>query len=155
LSSYFTDPEVSKSIFSDPVIAKTLTDEYNQIKEDRETLRNSIFKMTNEDTIHMPINLHRIISNAKRMFEISSRTKTDLKPTDVITKLAETLNNLCVIPGVANSKEKLLIDANHDSTLLTRIYCKSILNSKNVILNERLNSKSLDWILGEVKSKFE
>ena len=47
------------------------------------------------------------------------------------------------------------MDANSDSTLLTRIYLKSILNSKNVILNERLNSQALDWILGEVKSKFE
>jgi hypothetical protein len=31
-------------------------------------------------------------------------------------------------------------DANDDSTLLLKVYIKSILNSKNVILNERLNS---------------
>lgn len=49
----------------------------------------------------------------------------------------------------------MLREANQDSTLLTRIYIKSILNSKNVIMNERLNSQSLDWILGEIKSKFE
>ena len=55
--------------------------------------------MTNEDTIHMPINLHRIIHNAKRMFDISNRSKTDLKPTDVITKLRDTLGKLCVVPS--------------------------------------------------------
>ena len=49
----------------------------------------------------------------------------------------------------------MLMDANQDATLLTRIYIKSILNSKNVILNERLNSKAFDYILGEIKSKFE
>lgn len=139
-------------MFTDPVIAKALQDEYTEIKQDREQLRNSIFKMTNEDTIHMPINLHRIIHNAKRMFEISNRSKTDLKPTDVITKLRDTLTNLCVVP---NQNSPLLIEANQDATLLTRIYLKSILNSKNVILNERLNSKAFDFILGEIKSKFE
>jgi hypothetical protein len=48
-----------------------------------------------------------------------------------------------------------MMDANSDATMLSRIYIKSILNSKNVILNQRLNSQSLDWILGEIKSKFE
>ena len=47
------------------------------------------------------------------------------------------------------------MEANSDATMLSRIYIKSILNSKNVILNQRLNSQSLDWILGEIKSKFE
>lgn len=39
--------------------------------------------------------------------------------------------------------------------MLLRIYLKSILNSKNVILNEKLSSSSFDYILGEIKSKFE
>lgn len=137
------------------MIAKTLQDEFNQIKADRDELRNSIFAQSTEDTVHLPINLHRIIKNAKKMFEITNRTKTDLKPTDVISKVSASLQNLLVIPGLNKRKDKLLIEANNDATLLTRIYCKSILSSKNVIMNERLNSQSLDWILGEVKSKFE
>jgi len=39
--------------------------------------------------------------------------------------------------------------------MLLRIYIKSILNSKNVIINEKLNASSFDWILGEIKAKFE
>jgi len=62
------------------MVAKALIEEYDQIKQDRDTLRNSIFKMTSEDMVHLPINLHRIIKNAKKMFEINSRSKTDLKP---------------------------------------------------------------------------
>jgi len=103
----------------------------------------------------MPINLKRIIQNAKKMFEINNRSKSDLKPTEVISKLQNTLKDLCAIPGLERRQEKLLIDANQDATLLMRIYLKSILNSKNVILHERLSSPSFDWILGEIKSKFE
>lgn len=89
------------------------------------------------------------------MFDIGNRSKSDLKPTEVITKLSNTLNELCTIPGLERRKDKLLIEANQNSTLLLRIYLKSILNSKNVILNEKLSSSSFDYILGEIKSKFE
>jgi DNA-directed RNA polymerase II subunit RPB1 len=96
--------------------------------------------MTNDDSIHLPINLNRIIKNAKRMFDVNSRKKSDLKPTDVIQKVNRALGELCVIPGLSRRRDQLLMDANSDSTLLTRIYLKSILSSKNVILKERLNS---------------
>jgi DNA-directed RNA polymerase II subunit RPB1 len=118
-------------------------------------LRNSIFKATNEDQVHLPINLKRLIQNAKKMFDIGNRSKSDLKPTEVITKLSSTLNELCTIPGLERRNDKLLLEANQNSTLLLRIYLKSILNSKNVILNEKLSSSSFDYILGEIKSKFE
>lgn len=96
-------------------------------------MRNSIFKATNEDQIHLPINLKRLIQNAKKMFDIGSRSKSDLKPTEVITKLSNTLKELCTIPGLERRKDKLLLEANENSTLLLRIYLRSILNSKNVI----------------------
>ena len=101
------------------------------------------------------MNVNRIIKNAKKMFEISGRQKSDLRPTDVIEKLKGTISELCAIPGMDRRKESLFVNANQDSTMLFAIYLRSILNSKNVILNERLNSQSLDWILGEIKSKFE
>ena len=103
----------------------------------------------------MPINLKRIISNAKKMFEINHRSKSDMRPDEVVEKLKKTLNDLYVIPGLRNHNKGLLVTANSDSTMLMRIYLKSILNSKNVIMNEKLNSSSFDWILGEIKTKFE
>ena len=111
--------------------------------------------MTNDDSIHMPINLKRIIQNAKKMFELNPRNKTDLKPTDVVQKLQKTLSDICVIPGMNQKSKGLIIEANSDATMLLKIYIKSILNSKNVIMNEKLNSQSFDWILGEIKTKFE
>jgi DNA-directed RNA polymerase II subunit RPB1 len=155
LKHYFSDPEIAKTIFDDPMVAKDLKDEYDQIVQDRDVLRNTIFKTTTEDTIHLPINVPRLIKNAKKMFEITNRSKTDMTPKNVITKLQANLESLCVIPGLQNRKDSLLIQANSNATLLMRIYLKSILNSKNVILNEKLNSQCFDWILGEIKSKFE
>ena len=56
-------------------------------------MRNSIFKTTTDDTIHMPINVPRLIKNAKKMFEITNRSKTDLTPRDVIQKFEDMMNN--------------------------------------------------------------
>ena len=114
-------------------------------------------KNNTDDTVHMPINIHRIIKNAKNMFGITNRSKTDLKPVDVISKLSETLNKLVVVPSLKKDAKDngLLVSANENSTMLMKIYMKSILNTKNVIVNERLNQQSLDWILGEVQSKFQ
>jgi DNA-directed RNA polymerase II subunit RPB1 len=89
------------------------------------------------------------------MFDIGNRSKSDLKLTEVITKLLSTLNEICTIPELERRSDKLLLVLNQNSTLLLRIYLKSILNSKNVILNEKLSSSSFDYILGEIKSKFE
>lgn len=155
LSKYFEDPQTANGMFNDPVVAKAVRDEYIEIQRDRELLRNSIFNTTNDDSVHLPINLRRIIQNAKKTFELSPRMKSDLKPLDVIEKLKTTLNELCTIPGIDRRNHKIISDANDDSTLLMKIYIRSILNSKNVIMNERLNSMSFDWILGEIKSKFE
>lgn len=155
LQNLFTDPEVGKKIFEDPLLMKELDDEYRQVLDDRDTLRNSIFKCTTDDSIHLPINVPRIIKNGKRMFEINNRSKTDLTPHDVISKVSSSLANLIVVPAVQSKKDSLLIQANHDATLLFKIYLRTILNSKNVIMNEKLNSNCLDWILGEIKSKLE
>lgn len=87
LNEFFEDPSIPHQIYSDPIVAKALQEEFEQIKRDRTTLRNSIFKMTNDDQIHLPINLRRIIHNAKMMFEVKGREKSDLKPTDVIQRL--------------------------------------------------------------------
>ena len=61
LSRFFSDSEIVQEIFNDPITAKTLQDEYETIKKDRETLRSSIFHMTNEDSVHLPLNIKRII----------------------------------------------------------------------------------------------
>ena len=63
--SVFEDTEIVNQITNDPIVSKALFDEYDQVRKDRQVLRNSIFRMTNDDSIHLPINLNRIIQNAK------------------------------------------------------------------------------------------
>jgi len=65
VEQYFEDKEVASEIFEDPSVAIALEEEMKSLKADRESLRNSIFKMTNEEMSHMPVNLRRVVEDAK------------------------------------------------------------------------------------------
>ena len=51
---------------ADPTLMKVLDQEFRQLVEDRACLRNSIFKLTSDDQVHLPLNIGRIIANAKQ-----------------------------------------------------------------------------------------
>ena len=61
------------------------------------------------------------------------------------------------IPGFKSKSKRCqqLLEANSNSTQLLRIYLGSELSAKNILMRERLSSKSLDWILGEIKTRFQ
>jgi len=55
---------------------------------------------------------------------------------------------------VVQGKDSLSVEAQANATLLYGILVRSILASKRVLLEFRLNEISLDWILAEIKAKF-
>ena len=65
------------------------------------------------------------------------------------------MEELAPIPGVKIKNDPLILEANRDSTWLFKIYLRSLLNCKQVIQYERLSKESFDWILGEIKSRFD
>lgn len=73
-----------------PEVCERLVQEYEQIKQDREDLRSLILK-NGEDDIAVPINMHRIIQNAKAMFNVPHRQQTLLEPGYVMNKVADLL----------------------------------------------------------------
>jgi DNA-directed RNA polymerase II subunit RPB1 len=118
-------------------------------------LRNSIFKLTNDDLIHIPVNASKIITNAKREFEINHKSKSDLNPVYVIERVKATLDDLCTIPSIKNRDSPLLREANENSTSLMKMYLRQVLSAKHLIFKERLDQSSFEYVLGEVKTKFE
>ena len=89
------------------------------------------------------------------MFSIRPLQKSNIHPSYVLGKLQTLMDELAPIPGVWIKNDPLIIEANRDSTWLFKIYLRSLLNTKAVIQQERLSKESFDWILGEIKSRFE
>lgn len=101
------------------------------------------------------MNVPRIIWNAKEQFNIRPHQKSNLHPAYAIKRLQSLMEELAPIPGVFIKKDPLILEANSDSTWLFKIYLRSLLSAKQVIQQERLTEDAFEWILGEIKSRFE
>ena len=65
-----------------------LTNEFKAIQADREKLRNDILGF-NENTIYLPVNIHRLITKAKQKFDIKPTNRSDMHPHQVIQSLTK------------------------------------------------------------------
>jgi len=72
-------------------VCDKLEEEYKQIQQDRTDLREHIL-FAKED-IHVPVNLTRLIWNAKEMFNVKERGQTELTPDYVIEKTQKLLSD--------------------------------------------------------------
>ncbi len=52
-------------------------------------------------------------------------------------------------------QDPLLLQAKENSTWLFKIYLRSMLCTKNMIQSERISTEAFDWIIGEIKSRFD
>lgn len=112
----------------------TLENEYKKILQDREELRHEIL-LNGDDKIHIPVNLARILWNAKEKFGIKKHHVSDLHPKEVIDKIDQLCAGLCNVRGT----DPISLEANFNSTKLFKINVRFNLCSKKVILKERLS----------------
>ena len=62
LSKYY-DSTNTDQIMSDPELRKSLSEEYDQIVADRNFLRSKVFKDTDNEILHLPVNIPRLVLN--------------------------------------------------------------------------------------------
>jgi hypothetical protein len=110
-----------------------LDNEFDQLKQDREDLRHIILNKQGTNDIHFPVNLPRIIWNAKEQFKIKHNSVTDLHPNHVLDSLKGLFDEVSAIPGIKVRKDQLLLQARENSTWLFNIYLRSMLNTKSMI----------------------
>ncbi|KAL3311730.1 DNA-directed RNA polymerase II subunit RPB1 [Cichlidogyrus casuarinus] len=141
--------DLVRSLSTDPETQSALESEWNQLTTDRDTLRKILLK--NDEQVVLPCNLSRLVWNAQRLFEIDPIAKTSLHPRQVVEKVRETCNSLIVVPG----DDPLSIQANKNATILIQSLIRSMLCSKRVIEHYRLSYEAFDWVIGEIRSKFQ
>jgi DNA-directed RNA polymerase II subunit RPB1 len=79
---------------------------------------------------------------------------TDLHPNHILDSLTTLFEEVSTIPGIKVRNDPLLLQARENSTWLFRIYMRSMLNTKSMILKERLPKEAFDWVIGEIKYRF-
>ena len=152
----FLEPGVREMLLQDPNAATKLQEEYDHIRENREWMR-SIFQPAGlmpfvqpMDGIKVPINLVRLLDNAKINFDIKSEGLSDLSPLQVIEGLDQLKRDMIVCRGFNSIHE----ERQYNGTRLWNVVLQSFFSSKRVICEYRLNVKAFEWLLGEVRQRY-
>ena len=114
--------DLVRDIINNPNVAMALDKEYTQLVDSREALRAVVMK-NGDGTVHLPVNVDRLVWNAKEHFQIKPNSKSDMHPQYVLEEVQKLMQSLQVVTGVAHQKEASIItQANDNSTWLFRIY---------------------------------
>ena len=144
------DPDIVNDIMSSNTARKVLESEVRRLLHFRDIVRNEIFEQPNYKC-YLPVNIQRLIESAQQSHHINPHSdKSNLNPEDVIKKVDELVKQLVVIKG----DDKISRESQENATLLLRIHIYSNLASKPVIFKHRLTLQALDWVLGEIKTRF-
>lgn len=151
LSSIMEPKLVNDMLYNDFASMKLkLEEEYQQIMKDREELRTYIYSHLESTKGHFPVNIPRIKWNAKKAFNITNQTKSDLSPIYIMTKKEELKKKLILVVG----NDPIAKEAQECGTKMFNIILNYYLSSKRLILFHKMTKKAFDWIIGEIESRF-
>jgi DNA-directed RNA polymerase II subunit RPB1 len=144
------DPSVIDAIQASPEYCTLLEREYQQLRDDRDTLRTEVIS-NGESRWPLPVPLKRLIWNAQKEFRVDKRKPTDLHPRTVIQKLNALLDKRMI---VVRGSDPLSRRMQENATLLFSIHLRATLASKRTIYEYRLNKMAFEWLIGEIGSRF-
>lgn len=125
--------------------------EYEQLRKDRELLRQFIFRQSDPAADRfMPVNVRRVIQNAQQIFHIDRREASDLRPAEIYDRLQDLMDRLVVVRG----DDPLSRESQHNATLMFRMHLRATFAVRPVLEEYHLTKKAFEWVMGEVETRF-
>ena len=150
----YLEPDVLEDCRRDPEVQLLLDREAEALREDQAILRvvmaNREAGRESDESSYAPGNIRRVVHNALRQFKIDKGQPSDLHPKEVIEKYTALLERLVVVVG----DDPLSVEAQNNAITNYRILVRSMLASKRVLREWRLSRAALDWVLGEIETRF-
>ena len=151
---YYVDIEVIDECLKDVELHRLLDEEYDQLCQDRIELREILAtRGTNSETdgnIYLPCNIARLIWNAQRKFRVNKLMPSCVHPRVVLDTVRDICDQLIVVRG----EDVLSREAQHNATLLFKMFIRSKLSAKRVLKEFKLTEAALMWLKGEIVSDF-
>lgn len=147
----YLTPDIADRVRSSTEILAAIEEEFEQLQRDREELRKFIFKDTRKNSWHLPVNLRRLIWNARKANYVDESKPSGMSPEVVIYGVRKLLeNDINVVYGT----DPVSREAQENGTLLFKILVRSTLSAKQVLKVHRLNHTAFTWLLGEIRHRF-
>jgi DNA-directed RNA polymerase II subunit RPB1 len=153
-NSWLLDEDIKLSIKTDPDIQAILDAEYAKLCQLKNKLHSEIYK-DGDSKQHIPLNINRILEMAKLLFPGDAGDK--YSPSEIAMKVDELIEEgIRVIRGLEGEEEDVIgWEAQNNAILVISSQIRTYLGSKKVLSVDRLSSKAIDWVIGEIKTKFE
>jgi DNA-directed RNA polymerase II subunit RPB1 len=142
--------EMAEEIRGDPEVQRLFDEEYDAILHDREKIRQGLDPGEADQSRQLPLNVDRMIRNAKDRFKIHEGARSNLDPRYAIPRVREMLDRLIIVRG----DDPLSLEADLNATLLCKANFRSRLAFKRIVKDDGLNKDALDNVLGDIENRF-
>ena len=150
----YLESDVIEDCRREPEIQTMLDREVETLRDDQAMLRlimkNREPGRESDESSYAPGNVLRVIKNALRQFRVDRSKASDMHPRDVNDIVNGLLDRLIVVVG----DDPLSLEAQTNATTLYRILIRSLLSTKRVLRDFRLSKAALEWVVGEVETRF-
>eukprot|EP00516_Mucochytrium_quahogii_P003774 CAMPEP_0203749584 /NCGR_PEP_ID=MMETSP0098-20131031/4087_1 /ASSEMBLY_ACC=CAM_ASM_000208 /TAXON_ID=96639 /ORGANISM=" , Strain NY0313808BC1" /LENGTH=1760 /DNA_ID=CAMNT_0050638661 /DNA_START=192 /DNA_END=5474 /DNA_ORIENTATION=+ len=149
-------PNVIQKIQNDNDVHQFLKAEFDQLKQDRNLLRTIMYErepggvMATNSTLHLPVNLARMIWNVQMTYKLDMNKTSDLDPTYITDEVYQLIEKLIVVGG----DDALSQEAQENATTLMKILIRCTLASKVVLIKHRLTRVAFDSLIQQIESRF-
>lgn len=142
------EPHILQLLKTDYSATRVLNAEFLKLREDRERLR-KLFPTTS--IAPLPVNVTRLLLVAQKRFGRGDAraAPSDLDPVKVVQRVEELCKSLLAVPG------RNMTETNANATALLCMHLRATLASKRVIQEHKLDVKSFDWLVYEIRRRFD
>ncbi|KAK3723137.1 DNA-directed RNA polymerase II core subunit rpo21 [Vermiconidia calcicola] len=140
--------DMADEIQGDIDVQALFDEEFENIRYDRDKIRKGMEDAS--ESMQLPLNVGRMIRNARDKFKIKDGARSDLDPREAIPKIKDMLDRLKIVRG----DDELSTQADVDAMLLTKANFRSRLAFKRIVKEDSLSKLALDNILGDIENRF-
>ncbi|KKY19120.1 putative dna-dependent rna polymerase ii largest [Phaeomoniella chlamydospora] len=142
--------DLASEIHGDPMVQQLFDEEYEVLQKDRQFVRKVLDQTEINTSRQLPLNVQRILTQAKTTFKIKNTNSSDLDPSYAIPKIRELLDRLLVVRG----PDPISQEAQDNATLLFKAQLRSRLAFKRLVNEYHLNRLAFDHVVGAVEMRF-
>lgn len=143
--------EIAHEIQGDTEVQELFDEEFETIRRDRVKIRSGLSDVDGADqSRQLPLNVDRMIRNAKDKFKIKDGGRSDLDPRETIPRIRRLLDNLIIVRG----DDSLSQEADTNATLLCKANFRARLAFKRIAKDDSLTKIALENILGDIENRF-
>jgi DNA-directed RNA polymerase II subunit RPB1 len=146
--------DVLSDIRVNPESQRILDEEYNQLKDLKEIICREVYT-DGDSKQHIPINVARILGRAKiidKGVDLAEREEK-YSPMEVVQRVNDMMKQLEVTRAIADG-DTIGREVEDNAKVVLNSHLRCHLASKKILQAEGLSKQSFDWLLGEIKNRF-